>query len=98
MLHSLQDFEDLVIEHFRRRGYYILKACTAYMEGYRVGSLDASASCGIRTNSNTTGFKLMLSKLVTKLYTTLRDIGANCEEFKHFENSVCISSSSKAGE
>ncbi|CAI9786415.1 unnamed protein product [Fraxinus pennsylvanica] len=39
-----KDFGELVVEHFGRRGYYILKACDAYMKGHLIGSLTEDAS------------------------------------------------------
>ncbi|GFQ01061.1 probable ubiquitin-conjugating enzyme e2 23 [Phtheirospermum japonicum] len=68
------DFEDLVIEHYRKRGYYILKACDAYMKGHLIGSLtkDSSISVDSNTNSNSVGFKLMLSKVAPRLFAALK--------------------------
>ncbi|KAD3640291.1 hypothetical protein R6Q59_003145 [Mikania micrantha] len=85
-----KDFEDLVKEHFRERGYYILKACDAYMKGYLIGSLSEDASiCETSiANANSVGFKLMLAKIVPKLMLALDEVGANCQEFKHLQNSV----------
>ncbi|XP_027086856.1 probable ubiquitin-conjugating enzyme E2 23 [Coffea arabica] len=82
-----KDFEELVQQHFRRRGYCILKACDTYMKGYLIGSLtkDASISSNTHANSNSIGFKLMLAKIVPKLYISLSEIGANCQEFKHLQ-------------
>ncbi|KAL2231709.1 UNVERIFIED_CONTAM: putative ubiquitin-conjugating enzyme E2 23 [Sesamum indicum] len=79
-----KDFEELVIEHFRKRGRYILKACDAYMKGHLIGSLakDASIS-GTNMTSNSFGFKLMLTKVVPKLFSALSEIGADCQEFEH---------------
>ncbi|KAE9448616.1 hypothetical protein C3L33_19487, partial [Rhododendron williamsianum] len=73
------DFEDLVREHFRRRGYYILKACDAYMKGYLIGSLTKDASLSDRSiaNANSVGFKLMMAKIVPKLLLSLNVIGAD---------------------
>ncbi|KAJ6402991.1 hypothetical protein OIU84_014995 [Salix udensis] len=80
-----KDFEDLVKEHFRRRGYYILKACDAYMQGNLIGSLarDASVSSKESCSLTSVGFKLMLAKIVPKLYLALNEVGADCHEFKH---------------
>ncbi|KAK9075007.1 hypothetical protein SSX86_003326 [Deinandra increscens subsp. villosa] len=85
-----KDFEDLVKEHFRERGYYILKACDAYMKGYLIGSLteDASICETSIANANSVGFKLMLAKIVPKLILALTEVGANCQEFKHLQDSV----------
>ncbi|KDP29680.1 hypothetical protein JCGZ_18842 [Jatropha curcas] len=80
-----KDFEELVKEHFRRRGYYILKACDAYMKGSLIGSLTKEATVSNIDNSNLTsvGFKLMLAKIVPKLYLALNEVGADCHDFKH---------------
>ncbi|KAL6561033.1 putative ubiquitin-conjugating enzyme E2 23 [Orobanche gracilis] len=86
-----KDFEELVIHHFRKRGYYILKACDAYMKGHLIGSLAKDASIvnsNTNTNSNSVGFKLMLGKIVPKLFTALKEVGANCQEFEHLNQVV----------
>lgn len=77
----------LIKEHFRSRGHNILKACDAYMKGYLIGSLtrDASVSDNSSANLNSTGFKLMLAKIVPKLFISLSEVGADCEEFKHLK-------------
>ncbi|KAL5706418.1 (E3-independent) E2 ubiquitin-conjugating enzyme [Ranunculus cassubicifolius] len=80
-----KDFEELIKDHFRRRGYYLLKACDAYMKGYLIGSLgeDACVTDKSSENSTSVGFKLMLAKILPKLITTLTDVGADVENFKH---------------
>ncbi|XP_061364714.1 probable ubiquitin-conjugating enzyme E2 23 [Gastrolobium bilobum] len=82
-----KDFEMLIKEHFRSRGHNILKACDAYMKGYLIGSLtrDASVSEKSSQNSTSVGFKLMLAKIVPKLFLSLSVVGADCEEFKHLK-------------
>ncbi|XWS67724.1 hypothetical protein CRYUN_Cryun04dG0030000 [Craigia yunnanensis] len=82
-----KDFEELVRDHFRRHGYYILKACDAYMKGYLIGSLtkDASFSDANNANSTSVGFKLMLGKIVPKLLSALNEVGVDCQEFKHLQ-------------
>ncbi|KAF1878869.1 hypothetical protein Lal_00047541 [Lupinus albus] len=82
-----KDFEVLIKDHFRRRGHNILKACDAYMKGYLIGTLtkDASASDKSIQNSTSVGFKLMLAKIVQKLYLSLKEVGADCEKFKHLQ-------------
>ncbi|XP_058764510.1 probable ubiquitin-conjugating enzyme E2 23 [Vicia villosa] len=82
-----KDFEVLIKAHFKRRGHYILKACDAYMKGYLIGSLnrDASVSNNSSPNSTSVGFKLMLAKIVPKLFLALSEVGADCEEFKHLK-------------
>ncbi|KAF3549780.1 hypothetical protein DY000_02005407 [Brassica cretica] len=82
------DFEELIKDHFRKRGYYILKACDAYMKGYLIGSLSKDASVidvSCSANSNSVGFKLMLAKIAPKLFTALSEVGADCNEFKHLQ-------------
>lgn len=85
----MQDFEELIKYHFRKRGYYILKACDAYMKGYLIGSLTKDASVGgeVTANSNSKGFKLMLEKIVPKLLSAINELGADCGEFKHLQES-----------
>lgn len=82
-----KDFEDLVKEHFKQRGYYILKACDAYMKGYLIGSLSKDASVTDKSGANATsvGFKLMLAKIVPKLFSSLSEVEADCHEFKHLQ-------------
>ncbi|KAL6211186.1 hypothetical protein ACLB2K_016413 [Fragaria x ananassa] len=84
-----KDFEEVVKDHFRMRGYYILKACDAYMKGYLIGSLteDASVSDSSDANLTSVGFKLMLAKIVPKLFLALSEVGADCHEFKHLQQS-----------
>lgn len=84
-----KDFEELVREHFKRHGYYILKACDTYMKGYLIGSLteDASISDKSIPDANSVGFKLMLAKIVPKLFLALTEVGADCHEFKHLQQS-----------
>ncbi|KAL9238412.1 hypothetical protein vseg_012837 [Gypsophila vaccaria] len=82
-----KDFEDLVKEHFKQRGYYILKACDAYMKGYLIGTLakDAVVTNESEVNATSAGFKLMLTKIVPKLIASLNSVGADCHEFKHLQ-------------
>ncbi|KAG6709225.1 hypothetical protein I3842_06G120900 [Carya illinoinensis] len=87
-----KDFEELVKDHFSKRGYYILKACDAYMKGCLVGSLteDASVSDKNNVNSTSVGFKLMLAKILPKLFLLLSGVGADCHEFKHLLQSFSV--------
>ncbi|KAF5449000.1 hypothetical protein F2P56_029489 [Juglans regia] len=84
-----KDFEELVKDHFRKRGYYILKACDAYMKGGLIGSLTEDASVSDKSNANSTsvGFKLMLAKILPRLFVALSEVGADCLEFKHLQQS-----------
>ncbi|XP_078448256.1 ubiquitin-conjugating enzyme 23 isoform X2 [Wolffia australiana] len=78
-------FEDFVKDHFRSRGKYILKACDAYMKGCPVGSLtkDGCMSSKSGDEQSSVGFKLMLAKIMPKLFAALKDVGADCGEFEH---------------
>ncbi|WCJ39907.1 ubiquitin-conjugating enzyme 23 [Euphorbia peplus] len=80
-----KDFEELVKEHFRKRGHYVLKACDSYMKGSLIGSLAKDASVSNYDDSNLTsvGFKLMLAKIVPKLHSALDKVGADCHGFEH---------------
>uniref|UniRef100_A0A1D1Y5Q9 E2 ubiquitin-conjugating enzyme n=3 Tax=Anthurium amnicola TaxID=1678845 RepID=A0A1D1Y5Q9_9ARAE len=82
-------FEDFVKDHFRRRGHYILKACDAYMNGCIVGSLtkDACMTDKSNENSSSVGFKLMLAKIIPKLFMALSEVGAECQQFEHLHKS-----------
>lgn len=83
----MQHFEELVMEHFRKRGEYILKACDAYMKGHLIGSLTKDAcSSDTNPNSNSVGFKLMLAKVVPKLFSALKQVGADCHQFEHLNS------------
>ncbi|KAI3960632.1 hypothetical protein MKX01_003806 [Papaver californicum] len=84
-----KDFEELVKDHFKRRGHYILKVCETYMKGYLIGSLtdDASLTDNSSDNSTSVGFKLMLAKILPKLISALSEVGAHCDEFNHLRDS-----------
>lgn len=57
------------------------------MKGYLIGTLtkDAYVSDKSEANSTSVGFKLMLAKIVPKLFSALRSVGADCDEFKHLQ-------------
>lgn len=59
------------------------------MKGYLIGSLtkEASVSDSSDANSTSVGFKLMLAKIVPKLFLALSEVGADCHEFKHLQQS-----------
>ncbi|XP_031380623.1 probable ubiquitin-conjugating enzyme E2 23 [Punica granatum] len=85
-----KDFDPLIKEHFKKRGFYILRACDAYKKGYLIGSLAKDASTvddESHANSTSIGFKLMLGKIVPKLLLSLEEIGVDCCEFEHLRNS-----------
>jgi hypothetical protein len=76
LLFQIQHFEKMVKEHFTCRAPCILDACEAYLGGDLVGhahdktyiSEDGSKSCS-------TGFKIMLGKLLPKLATAFSEAG-----------------------
>ncbi|KAJ9562999.1 hypothetical protein OSB04_008159 [Centaurea solstitialis] len=72
-------FEALVEEHFSKRCVYILTACKAYLEGVPIG-------CAFHVEpevpkGNSTGFKIMLTKLVPKLVEAFTAKGFDCGEY-----------------
>uniref|UniRef100_A0ACD5VJG4 Uncharacterized protein n=1 Tax=Avena sativa TaxID=4498 RepID=A0ACD5VJG4_AVESA len=78
-------FEDFVKNHFCKRGHYILKACEAYLQGDVVGTLNDDA-CSTERNkeySCSMGFKLALGKILPRLITALKDMGADCNQYEH---------------
>ena len=81
----MQHFEDFVKNHFCKRGTYILKACEAYLQGNVVGTLtdDACSSEMSKEYSCSMGFKLALGKILPRLITALKDIGADCSQYEH---------------
>uniref|UniRef100_A0A1J3IYC4 E2 ubiquitin-conjugating enzyme n=1 Tax=Noccaea caerulescens TaxID=107243 RepID=A0A1J3IYC4_NOCCA len=70
-------FEVLVKDHFTHRAQHVLAACKAYMDGVPVGS---SANLDESSTTNSTGFKIMLSKLYPKLVEAFSEIGADCSQ------------------
>ncbi|KAJ0821856.1 putative ubiquitin-conjugating enzyme E2, ubiquitin-conjugating enzyme/RWD [Helianthus annuus] len=75
-------FEALVEEHFSKRCVHILTACKAYMEGVPVGcAFDSPYVEPEGHTGNSTGFKIMLSKLVPKLMEAFAAKGFDCGEF-----------------
>lgn len=59
------------------------------MKGSLIGSLTEDASVSDKSNANSTsvGFKLMLAKILPKLFAALCEVGADCHEFKHLQQS-----------
>ncbi|XP_020105815.1 probable ubiquitin-conjugating enzyme E2 24 [Ananas comosus] len=84
-------FEELVEEHFTSRSRHILLACGAYLNGAQVGhayeSDDGKAS-GENPKSCSTGFKLMLAKLLPKLVSAFTELGTDCAQFLDLLNQV----------
>ncbi|KAL0321242.1 UNVERIFIED_CONTAM: putative ubiquitin-conjugating enzyme E2 24 [Sesamum radiatum] len=72
-------FEALVDEHFSRRSRNILLACKAYMQGAPIGHPFNSENAEQETQKgSSTGFKIMLSKLYSRLVEAFLDKGFNC--------------------
>ncbi|XP_047044153.1 probable ubiquitin-conjugating enzyme E2 23 [Lolium rigidum] len=84
MLHLLrrppQGFEELVQDHFHRRGRFVLRACEAYLRGCIVGTIDgdARATEGSKEEGRrcSAGLRLALANVVPRLLTALAEIGA----------------------
>ncbi|XP_071709122.1 probable ubiquitin-conjugating enzyme E2 24 [Rutidosis leptorrhynchoides] len=76
-------FEALVEEHFSKRCAHILMACKAYLEGVPIGCAFVSQSLEPerQISNNSTGFKLMLSKLVPKLVEAFTAKGFDCGDY-----------------
>ncbi|KAI7748318.1 hypothetical protein M8C21_010985 [Ambrosia artemisiifolia] len=74
-----QHFEALVEEHFRKRCINILMACKAYKEGVPIGCAFGDEPEG--QTKVTTGFKITLSKLYSKLVEAFGNNGFNCGEY-----------------
>ncbi|PPR95438.1 hypothetical protein GOBAR_AA25250 [Gossypium barbadense] len=77
-------FEALVKEHFSKHAETIITACNAYMEGAPVGY---ALKCGKKDRDenfkgSSTGFKIMLSKLLPKLVEAFSDQGIDCSQFR----------------
>ncbi|KAG7962309.1 hypothetical protein I3843_09G060500 [Carya illinoinensis] len=86
MLYLLQKppkhFEALVEEHFRQRAESIVMACKAYMEGAPVGYPFGCGKPEVENiNGSSTGFKIMVAKLLPKLVEAFSDKGM---DYSHF--------------
>lgn len=77
-------FEALVEEHFSERCTYILTACKAYLEGVPIGcAFDIQPVEPGFPKGNSTGFKIMLAKLVPKLVEAFTSKGFDCGKFSN---------------
>ncbi|KAJ3670630.1 hypothetical protein LUZ60_008056 [Juncus effusus] len=75
-----KDYEELVKEHFTIRAPSILRSCKAYLDGAQVGCVcDNKNLLGESSKSCSTGFKLMLAKLVPKLVSAFSQMGVYCD-------------------
>ncbi|XP_078169329.1 putative ubiquitin-conjugating enzyme E2 23 isoform X2 [Carex rostrata] len=87
MLYSLRrppkHFEHFVAGHFRTRGYAILVACRAYMEGAQVGCLfeDGVQDVDEGDKSSSDNFKTSLKRIFDDLLMEFNVKGADCDEF-----------------
>lgn len=73
-----EHFEALVEEHFRQRSKHILVACKAYLEGAPIGGEKSEHE---NQKGTSTGFKIMLGKLLPKLAEAFSDKGIDCSQF-----------------
>ncbi|XP_078169326.1 phosphate 2 [Carex rostrata] len=74
-------FEDFVREHFTCHAPQIINACKAYLDGAQVGSMCGNGELsGGHHKSCSTGFKLMLAKLLPKLVSTFTEMGIDCNQ------------------
>lgn len=78
-------FEELVDQHFRKRSRDILSACRAYMQGAIVGypffsSGNKNAEQETQKGSST-GFKIILGKLLPMLMEAFSEKGFDCIDF-----------------
>lgn len=64
-------------DHFTHRAHHVLAACKANMEGVPVGS---SSKLQESSTTNSTGFKIMLTKLYPKLVEAFSEIGVDCSQ------------------
>ncbi|POO00067.1 Ubiquitin-fold modifier-conjugating enzyme [Trema orientale] len=79
--HEPPHFEALVEEHFSQRSHRILMACKAYMEGAPVGCAVGSGKTeDDPQKGSSTGFKIMLSKLLPKLVEGFSEKGIDCSQ------------------
>lgn len=77
-------FEALVEDHFSKRCVHILRACKAYLEGVPVGCAYGSQNPDPEgRKGNSTGFKIMLSKLAPKLVEAFTAKGFDCGDFNN---------------
>ncbi|KAK6133451.1 hypothetical protein DH2020_032819 [Rehmannia glutinosa] len=74
-------FEALVDEHFSRRSRNILLACKAYMQGAPIGyPFDYDKAEQEIPKGSSTGFKIMLTKLYSRLVEAFSDKGFDCSD------------------
>lgn len=75
-------FEALVEEHFGQRAQHILLACKAYSEGAPIGCAFESVKTMHQNQKGTsTGFRIMLAKLLPKLIEAFSGKGIDCSQF-----------------
>jgi ubiquitin-conjugating enzyme E2 O len=75
----MQHFEYFVRDHFTCRAPHIINACKAYLDGAPVGSICSKGELAVGYHKScSTGFKLMLAKLLPKLVSTFTEMGIDC--------------------
>uniref|UniRef100_A0A452ZV42 Uncharacterized protein n=1 Tax=Aegilops tauschii subsp. strangulata TaxID=200361 RepID=A0A452ZV42_AEGTS len=76
---SIQHFEKFVKEHFTCRAPHILEACNAYLGGDLIGhARDSTYISDDGCKGCSTGFKIMLGKLLPKLVAAFCEAGIAC--------------------
>lgn len=78
--HPPKHFEEILVEHLRRRSQSVLSACQAYMEG-APAVLECRKAEHADRKSSSTGFKIMLAKLFPKLVESFSEKGIDCRPF-----------------
>lgn len=79
---ELQHFKAFVEEHFAKRSHQILIASKAYLEGSEVGhAFERETVSGEVRRSCSTGFKIMLAKLIPELISAFGEMGSDCTPF-----------------
>ncbi|KAL9257529.1 putative ubiquitin-conjugating enzyme E2 24 [Drosera capensis] len=75
-------FEGFVLEHFKNRAGQILFACKAYMDDDApIGYAEANGTSDMPATRNSTGFKIMLAKLLPMLVEAFSHKGFDCSQF-----------------
>ncbi|XP_052181726.1 probable ubiquitin-conjugating enzyme E2 24 isoform X2 [Diospyros lotus] len=77
-------FESFIEDHFSKHAKNILLACKAYMEGARVGcAFGYKKSEQENQQGSSTGFKIMLSKVLPKLVEAFSHKGIDCSQYTY---------------
>lgn len=84
-------FEALVEEHFGHRSHHILDACKAYVDGAPVGwAFEHGKSPSGARQSCSTGFKIMLAKILPKMVAGFSERGIDCSQFLGKKDQITV--------